>query len=154
MITEPDWGTNQYHTSTYTLGSNGQVQSCDEYTWQYNSDGYLINVNEGGEGYDLKYTYKDGNIVSSPEYESITMSDIPNIGGLYITEEWGLHGVRHRYCGLFGKPSKYLPKSAFSDGDKVDFSYKLDKDGYVTEITRKWSYGETWTAYYSYEPIP
>lgn len=154
IITEPDWGTEEYDTDTYTLGSNGQVQSGRGDIYQYDSDGHLINMSEG-EGYDHKYVYKNGNIVSSPNFESITMSDFPNIGGLYVAEEWGHFDARLRHCGLFGKPSKNLPQSASSDENgSFSYSYKLDKDGYVTEMTVNRSNGVSWTETYTYEPIP
>lgn len=100
------------------------------YTYVY-SDGYLT------EKRGSHYEYNNGNLVEiagkSFSYD-ITYTDIPNKTGF-----GELNNLDPLYInGYFGKSSKNLIKSTLSDsGDKNNYSYVLDKGGYVTEILKE-----------------
>ena len=59
-------------------------------------------------------------------------------------------------CGIFGKRAKYLPKSikwVYEDGstDVCEYSYKVDEEGYVTEMKAIYSDGALDVLEYIYE---
>ena len=117
---------NGYCTSAiWTAIEKGSTtyESTDNYKFTYNSDNQVIKADIDGE--IEEYVYKDGVMVSSGVAETITYTDIPNIGNLFVAfstdyndpfEEW-------RLAGLLGKASKFLPKTATWDEGMETVSY-------------------------------
>jgi len=151
-VTNDFYNANESYTNTITL-KNGLASRFKDKELGY-SAGYMI---KEGDGYNYTYDNK-GNMTASPYYDKIEPSDIENRAQIYQMDLYGgdMRDLRF-YLGAFGNATKYLPKNAsYSEsGDKytATYSYKLDKDGYVSEIVVKWSDGDSWTEYYTYETI-
>lgn len=113
---------------------------------------------------DHRFSYsKNGAMSSNHYFPTITYTDTPNVGDLFIGysdffANFSLDYFRLCYTGLLGKATKFLPKEAFTErGDKFSFNYEFDNDGYVVkEIVRTTYAGDykvDWTATYTYETI-
>lgn len=132
-------------------------ENSDHYTFTYNSDNQLTKAEINGN--TEEYIYKNGVMASSDVAETITYTDIPNIGNLFVAlttnyddpfEEW-------RLAGLLGKASKFLPKTAAWDEGTETYDYELDEDGYVktVKITFRDTKGNerTYSYKYTYENV-
>lgn len=129
----------------------------DVYTYHY-SDSYLVKI---GEDYaDFEYTA--GNLTKYNGYwkYEITYTNIPDKLGLNVFEPSYTNEYIQVYpnnplyqSGYTGKRSKNLIKTIKSNYSSLDgdytYSYKLDKDGYVTEMVENDSYRDnTYKFYY------
>lgn len=140
-----------YRTHECTLNDKGAVTKqliknaagvlSYTYEYGYNADGYLINqkgASPGGSSFEEKFTFVNGNPVSSINYDGATplnfreyvydLSKANNAG----FSNGGYWNVRN----LFGKPTKNL-MTEYKDFNgsgtltwHVKYSYELDTDGF------------------------
>lgn len=133
-------------------------ESTYNYEFTYNSDNQVIKTKYNDDVEE--YVYKNGVMVSSGVAETITYTDIPNIGNLFVafTSDYRTTLDMWRHAGLLGKASKFLPKTASWDEGTETYDYELDEDGYVKTVKvtfhsawdgKEWSY----TYKYAYENI-
>ena len=111
-------------------GMDDEVEILCDYT-----DGYFTGI---------KYSISDGKIDGVVKGED-------------IYAHWYLMDLDESWlCGIFGKRAKYLPKSikwVYKDGstDVCEYSYKVDEEGYVTEMKAIYSDGALDVLEYIYE---
>ena len=140
-----------------TANTMRAVYEGEEWGYNLNNDGYITNMFVDGEnlgaleyenGYLKKivndiYTWEDGNLksISGGYSMTYTYSTIPykaiSIAPFLVTP-WmddELHGFFPSVC--FGKKSKYLVASETYNGQRTDYRYELDANGYVTKIYKK-----------------
>lgn len=133
-------------------------ESTYNYEFTYNSDNQVIKTKYNDDVEE--YVYKNGVMVSSGVAETITYTDIPNIGNLFVafTSDYRTTLDMWRHAGLLGKASKFLPKTASWYEGTETYDYELDEDGYVKTVKvtfhsawdgKEWSY----TYKYAYENI-
>lgn len=139
--------------SNYTLNDKGYVTSGTEtrlsseqtrqYTFSYTDDYMTLAT----ESYD-ELTYEEKNQIISDgqilphDWDAVEYTDIPNKGNLffhYANESDIFDSFEYfelYWVNLAGKAPAYLPQSvtdSFEGG--WHFSYKLDDEGYATEVT-------------------
>lgn len=133
-------------------------ESASNYEFTYNSDNQVIKAKFDDDD-EEEYVYKNGVMVSSGVAETITYTDIPNIGNLFVAFTTNYETIEMwRFAGLLGKASKFLPKTASWYEGTQTYDYELDEDGYVKTVKvtfhdawngKEWSY----TYKYAYENI-
>jgi hypothetical protein len=104
----------------------------------YNSLGQLTSI----ENQNLKMLFKwenDNMVTMNVQEEQIdlTYTEIENknqFGLLLKIEEENCTPV-FPYYSLLGKATKHLPASIGQGEEKISYNYKIDEDGFVTEIT-------------------
>jgi len=137
----PDRFSEDNISRTMTLNNKGQIiTNTDIYdSYTYNND-YLIGMTLDGRDY-VSFEYSNGNLIKCKEGNytyNITYTDIEDKIGLNIIPfdyndgdcKMSPNNPLYQF-GFFGKKSKNLIKSV-SNGLK--YTYKLDQEGYVTEI--------------------
>lgn len=141
----------------FILNAQGYVstfkrENTSDFSYKYNADGYLIESSNGE--HTNTYTYKNGNLASCETGNSIglfTASDtedvlkMPSFYQPHYLHILGNIEVRIGYlAGLYGKQATHLMQSSDYTIEKgkdwetqsiIDYSYQLDKDGYVTKQT-------------------
>lgn len=145
--------------TSYSEKDNTTNEFTNNYEFTYNSDNQVIKAKFDDDDVE-EYVYKNGVMVSSGVAETITYTDIPNIGNLFVafTTNYGTTLDIWRFAGLLGKASKFLPKTASWYEGTETYDYELDEDGYVKTVKvtfhdawngKEWSY----TYKYAYENI-
>ncbi len=135
-----------YDIDTFELKNNIIVSRNNKTPYRY-SDGYWVQI---GENY-ADFEYSNGNltkVIEGGAIYNITYTDYPDKMGFcpyevsYNDTAIGNNPVNILYqFGYFGKKSKNLIESVSSTwGDKMNYSYKFDNEGYVTEIVEKETY--------------
>lgn len=139
---------NERETASCKLNAEGFVTSVtnkDNETTAFSyRDGYLTGCTEP-DGDTYAFTWQGGNlvkVVSADETEEITYTeDINNmnIDMLDLYEVDPFDGLPAFTSGYFGKRNKNLVKKISegnaSVGSSVEYTYKFDKEGYVTSFT-------------------
>ncbi|MDU1905166.1 MAG: DUF4595 domain-containing protein [Dysgonomonas sp.] len=117
--------------STPYLYSNGYWMKIGEDYGDFEyTNGNLTKVIEGGAIYNITYTDYPDKMGFCPYEVSYNDTAIGNNPANILYQ-----------FGYFGKKSKNLIESVSSTwGDKMNYSYKFDNEGYVTEIVEKETY--------------
>jgi YD repeat-containing protein len=126
--------------------------SRSDYTFSYDSDGYLIKVVllEGGEVHTYTYSYTSGNLtkIEGTKLSSGKLSNHPTITIDYSTElasnvadigipiEKPFIFTTYKVDKYFGKQSKNLVKAVTELGATRTFTYTKDVNGNITSIKR------------------
>lgn len=145
-----------YDGTVYTLSDGRAVKSDvsdskDSYqlSFEYDKDGYLVKTIDKDDDYVCSYSIKDGNRVEmTDDGDKITLkiSDRPNnlnIDFYSLVEDDASEAYM---LGIAGKRLRnMLSEMRFDDGSywsATSYEYKVDKDGYVTEITETYTDSE------------
>lgn len=152
---------NDSEVCTYSLNENGFATSAilvtkeDEdvwnthYTFEYDTNGYLIKITEKSDGEDAKIIEierNDGDVLSfsydDSQYTYTYTSNINKGGILPIDNGWlDVEAELHiaYYAGILGKPTKHLiasQKEKFGyNSYEETYEYVLDADEYVKTCT-------------------
>lgn len=103
----------------------------------YNKKGQLSSIDYGDE--KLLITWKNDNMVKMSLYDeqiyaTYTTIENKNQFGLFLKIDEVNCTPVFPYYMLLGKATKHLPASVGQGGWEISYQYKIDKDGFVTEI--------------------
>lgn len=143
-------------TVTYTLDASGRIISGDQFTFKYNTDGYLIEAKRTGTNdvLTLTFTYQNGNLTKFDnihlvngqsvdpsntviEYTTDASQDIAGSGNPIGNFSFS-KGILASY---FGKASKNLIakdtfKSIGSADEVTSYTYQKDDKGNITSVKK------------------
>ena len=104
----------------------------------YNEKGQLLSIRNGDE--KMLFKWENGDMVKiNFENEQINVSytslENKNQFGLFLKIEEENCTPVFPYYSLLGKATRHLPASIGQGEEKISYNYKIDEDGFVTEIT-------------------
>ncbi len=137
-----------YDGTVYTLSDGRAVKAekSDQISFEYDKEGYLVKTIAKDDDYECSYSIKDGNMVEMmDDGDKVTCktSDIPNnlnidFYSFVVEDAWEAYML-----GIAGKRLRnMLSETRYDDGsywNATSYEYKVDKDGYVTEITQTYT---------------
>jgi hypothetical protein len=103
----------------------------------YNEKGQLLSIRNGDE--KMLFKWENGDMVKiNFENEQINVSytslENKNQFGLFLKIEEENCTPVFPYYSLLGKATRHLPASIGQGEEKISYNYKIDEDGFVTEI--------------------
>jgi glycogen synthase len=103
----------------------------------YNDKGQLSSIENGNE--KMLFTWKNDDIVQmnfQNQQIDITYTSLENKNqfGLFLKIDEDNCTPVFPYYTLLGKATQHLPASVGQGEQKISYQYKIDKDGFVTEI--------------------
>ena len=103
----------------------------------YNKKGQLSSIDYGEE--KLLFTWENDNMVKMSLYDeqiyaTYTTIENKNQFGLFLKIDEVNCTAVFPYYMLLGKATKHLPASIGQGEEKIFYNYKIDEDGFVTEI--------------------
>ncbi|MDE7356575.1 MAG: DUF4595 domain-containing protein [Rikenellaceae bacterium] len=145
-----------YDGKVYTL-SDGRAVKAEgsdpkgsyHLSFEYDKEGYLVKTIDKDEDYECSYSIKDGNMVEiMDDGDKVTCktSDIPNNLNIDFYSLVAEDASEAYMLGIAGKRLRnMLSEMRYDDGsywNATSYEYKVDKDGYVTEITETYTSSE------------
>jgi hypothetical protein len=151
-ITNLEYGLNSFRISkgdtfvSCSLNKKGYIKVVEDGDFSssmfgnmfYNEKGQLASIEYMNE--ELFFTWENDNMVEiniEDEQIYVTYTTLENknqFGLLLKIEEENCTPV-FPYYSLLGKATKHLPASIGQGEEKISYNYKIDEDGFVTEIT-------------------
>lgn len=150
-ITNLEYGTNSFRISkgdtfvSCSLNEQGYIKVSEDGDFPvsmignmfYNKIGQLSFIDYGDE--KLLFTWENDNMVKMSLYDeqiyaTYTTLENKNQFGLFLKIDEVNCTAIFPYYMLLGKATKHLPASIGQGGWEISYQYKIDKDGFVTEI--------------------
>ncbi len=142
-------------TSSYNAGTNQTV----DYTFEYNASGNMVkktqNINQGTSIYVFDYIFNGSGDMTEVK---VYLNGVYSYGGTWEYDntkknKFGLNSEQFYGPNAFtGKPNQHMAiKYTGSTGWFVDMVYTYDNQGYPNSNTLKYSDGDTYKLFYTFE---